>query len=320
MNVRRHGQRARGGARRSAGGAACSFASTGEVYGNAPRSPDAGGRAGRAGLAVRRLEGGRGARLRAPRGSTSSSRARFNHEGPGRTSASPSARGRGSSPGSRPRAAATLRVGDLDGERDLTDVRDVCRAYRLLLDRSVPAGTYNVASGRTRPDGARGRAARRARARAGDGRARRGARAAGRHPRGSPAIPSKLRAATGWEPEIPLEQTLADALERARGRELRDPGRMSDRRALITGITGQDGSYLAELLLEKGYEVYGMTRRASTENLERIAHLIDRARRCSRATCSTRPRSTRRCARRSRTRSTTSPRRASSRPRGTSRC
>jgi len=51
---------------------------------------------------------------------------------------------------------------------------------------------------------------------------------------------------------------------------------MSDRRALITGITGQDGSYLAELLLEKGYEVSGMTRRASTENLERIGHLADR--------------------------------------------
>jgi GDPmannose 4,6-dehydratase len=51
---------------------------------------------------------------------------------------------------------------------------------------------------------------------------------------------------------------------------------VSDRRALITGVTGQDGSYLAELLLEKGYEVYGMTRRASTENLERIAHLVDR--------------------------------------------
>jgi len=51
---------------------------------------------------------------------------------------------------------------------------------------------------------------------------------------------------------------------------------MNDRRALITGVTGQDGSYLAELLLEKGYQVYGMTRRASTENLERIAHLVDR--------------------------------------------
>jgi GDPmannose 4,6-dehydratase len=45
---------------------------------------------------------------------------------------------------------------------------------------------------------------------------------------------------------------------------------------LITGITGQDGSYLAELLLEKGYDVFGMTRRASTENVERIGHLTDR--------------------------------------------
>jgi GDPmannose 4,6-dehydratase len=51
---------------------------------------------------------------------------------------------------------------------------------------------------------------------------------------------------------------------------------MNDRRALITGITGQDGSYLAEFLLEKGYEVFGMTRRASTENVERIGHLVDR--------------------------------------------
>jgi GDPmannose 4,6-dehydratase len=46
--------------------------------------------------------------------------------------------------------------------------------------------------------------------------------------------------------------------------------------ALITGITGQDGSYLAELLLEKGYEVHGMVRRSSTETFERIAHLRDR--------------------------------------------
>jgi len=46
--------------------------------------------------------------------------------------------------------------------------------------------------------------------------------------------------------------------------------------ALITGITGQDGSYLAELLLEKGYEVHGMVRRASTEKFDRIEHLRDR--------------------------------------------
>ena len=47
-------------------------------------------------------------------------------------------------------------------------------------------------------------------------------------------------------------------------------------RALITGITGQDGSYLAEFLLEKGYKVYGMVRRSSTETVERIAHLEGR--------------------------------------------
>src|SRR3954471_2755760 len=47
-------------------------------------------------------------------------------------------------------------------------------------------------------------------------------------------------------------------------------------RALITGITGQDGSYLAELLLEKGYDVIGMVRRSSTLNFERIAHIQDR--------------------------------------------
>ena len=48
------------------------------------------------------------------------------------------------------------------------------------------------------------------------------------------------------------------------------------KRALITGITGQDGSYLAELLLEKGYAVFGMVRRSSAENFERIDHLVDR--------------------------------------------
>ena len=50
----------------------------------------------------------------------------------------------------------------------------------------------------------------------------------------------------------------------------------TERRALVTGVTGQDGSYLAELLLEEGYEVFGMVRRASTESVERISHLLDR--------------------------------------------
>jgi GDP-4-dehydro-6-deoxy-D-mannose reductase len=112
-----------------------------------------------------------------------------------------------------------LLVGDLSAERDLVDVRDASRAYRLLLDRSVPAGTYNVGSGqavtmaqvlellvglanvpvRVERDEARVR------------------------PAEIPRLavdPTRLQAATGWEPEIPLEQTLADALEAARASSL----------------------------------------------------------------------------------------------------
>ena len=48
---------------------------------------------------------------------------------------------------------------------------------------------------------------------------------------------------------------------------------MDKKTALVTGITGQDGSYLAELLLDKGYEVHGMVRRASTFNTGRLEHL-----------------------------------------------
>jgi GDPmannose 4,6-dehydratase len=51
---------------------------------------------------------------------------------------------------------------------------------------------------------------------------------------------------------------------------------VTEKHALITGITGQDGSYLAEFLLEQGYEVFGVVRRASTEGTERIAHIADR--------------------------------------------
>jgi GDP-4-dehydro-6-deoxy-D-mannose reductase len=114
----------------------------------------------------------------------------------------------------RGEGGGTLLVGDLDVERDLTDVRDVCRAYRLMLDRALPAGTYNVASGRAVPlkrvlellveaagvpvtverDPSRLRPAE-VRVVAGDA--------------------SRLRAATGWEPSIPLERTVADVLEAA---------------------------------------------------------------------------------------------------------
>jgi GDPmannose 4,6-dehydratase len=48
------------------------------------------------------------------------------------------------------------------------------------------------------------------------------------------------------------------------------------KKALITGITGQDGSYIAEFLLEKGYEVHGMVRRSSTEKFDRINHILDK--------------------------------------------
>ena len=171
-----------------------------------------------------------------------------------------------------------LRVGDLEVRRDFTDVRDVCRAYRLLLDRKVPAGTYNVASGvavrlaevvevlrslarcpvTVEPDPERRRAA--------DIPVQQGDAA-------------RLALATGWRPELPLgADPRRDARLRSSGRAGREDNRQMsrDRRALITGVTGQDGSYLAELLLEQGYEVFGMTRRASTENVERIGHLVDR--------------------------------------------
>src|SRR3989344_3032245 len=51
---------------------------------------------------------------------------------------------------------------------------------------------------------------------------------------------------------------------------------MAQKRALITGVTGQDGSYLAEFLLSKGYKVFGLTRRTSTPNYERIKHIEDK--------------------------------------------
>src|ERR1051325_5052875 len=73
------------------------------------------------------------------------------------------------------------------------------------------------------------------------------------------------------------ERRLDGAQSRAEGPALPAPGAgMSAKRALVTGVTGQDASYRTELLLEKGYEVFGVTRRASTENLERIEHLIHR--------------------------------------------
>lgn len=109
----------------------------------------------------------------------------------------------------------TVRAGDLSARRDITDVRDVCRAYVLLLEPSVPAGTYNVASGRAVEmrealELLVGLAQCPLEIEADPERMR---------PSELPVIcgdASRLRAATGWAPRIPLEQTLADMLEAAR--------------------------------------------------------------------------------------------------------
>ena len=92
------------------------------------------------------------------------------------------------------------------------------------------------------------------------------------------------------------------------------------KRALITGITGQDGSYLAEWLLSQGYEVVGMLRRSSTLNFERIAHIQDQLDPRLRQTSSTRSRSSRCSVSSAPTRCTTLPPSPSSRLLGASPC
>jgi GDP-4-dehydro-6-deoxy-D-mannose reductase len=112
-----------------------------------------------------------------------------------------------------------LLVGDLSSKRDFTDVRDVSRAYRLLLDSKVPAGTYNVASGRAVSlervvELLVGMAEVPIRVEHDPSRLRRV------DIRRLCGDASRLRSATGWQPRIPLERTLSDALAFARQREL----------------------------------------------------------------------------------------------------
>ena len=76
-------------------------------------------------------------------------------------------------------------------------------------------------------------------------------------------------------PAIGIAPLARDALRLVAYRHATIP-RFMPKRAIITGITGQDGSYLAELLLEHGYDVYGMVRRSSAPNLWRIQHILDR--------------------------------------------
>jgi GDP-4-dehydro-6-deoxy-D-mannose reductase len=142
----------------------------------------------------------------------------FNHEGPGRDERFAIGSWVHQIARLEEAGGGTLEVGDLTAERDLTDVRDVCRAYTLLLDDGVEPGTYNVASGRPVPMKAVvDRLVSLARCEIEVEQRPERLRPADIQQMAGDA--SKLRAATGWEPEIPLEQTLADALEAARAAE-----------------------------------------------------------------------------------------------------
>jgi len=201
----------------SAPGARALMVSTGEVYGRAestptpedapvaPISPYG------ASKAAAEVSAGQAAR----EGADVVVARAFQHEGPGRDERFAVGSWVAQIARLEAEGGGKLLVGDLSARRDITDVRDVCRAYRLLLDPEVPTGTYNVASGRAvamrevldllieaasvpvevETDPARLR------------------------PSDLEIVcgdPSRIRAATGWEPRIPLEQTLADALAAAR--------------------------------------------------------------------------------------------------------
>lgn len=192
-------------------------ASTGDVYGNAKRTPTPEDEplaplspyaASKAAAELACAQAGRdGLDVVVARG--------FQQEGPGRDERFAVGSWTAQLARLEEAGGGTLAVGDLSARRDISDVRDVCRAYRLLLDTEVPSGTYNVATGKpvsmqevldillglarcsveVEPDPARLR------------------------PADIPLLhgdASKLEAATGWTPRIPLEQTLADALDSAR--------------------------------------------------------------------------------------------------------
>jgi GDP-4-dehydro-6-deoxy-D-mannose reductase len=139
----------------------------------------------------------------------------FNHTGPGQSAAM-------LVPGLAARIAAAektgereIRVGSLDVVRDLTDVRDVIRAYRLLVEHGTPGDAYNVCSGR----GVSVRDVAEAMLAMSDAPLELVVDTDLVRPVDVPRLvgtPAKLCAATGWQPEIPLEQTLRDVLDAAR--------------------------------------------------------------------------------------------------------
>jgi GDP-4-dehydro-6-deoxy-D-mannose reductase len=139
----------------------------------------------------------------------------FQHEGPGRNERFAVGSWTAQIARAEETGGRSVLVGDLSSQRDITDVRDICRAYELLLDPSVPAGTYNIASGRVVEmrhvlDLLVGMARCPIEVEADPERSRRSDLTV------ISGDPSRLHAATGWTPTIPLEQTLADALDFAR--------------------------------------------------------------------------------------------------------
>ena len=112
----------------------------------------------------------------------------FQHEGPGRDERFAVGSWAAQIARAEEAGGGTVRVGDLSAKRDIIDVRDVCRAYELMLEPSVPAGTYNVAGGSDGRDARGARAPARPRGRTDRGRARPGSQ------RGPPTCP--LSAAT----------------------------------------------------------------------------------------------------------------------------
>jgi GDP-4-dehydro-6-deoxy-D-mannose reductase len=191
--------------------------STGEVYGQAEEIPTAEDApvAPRSQYAASKAAAEIAGRLASRSGLDVVVARAFQHEGPGRDERFAVGSWTAQIARAEEAGGGTVLVGDLSSRRDIADVRDVCRAYELLLDPSVPAETYNIASGRVvelgevldllvgmahcpiqvELDPARSR------------------------PSDLTFIcgdPSRLHAATGWAPTIPLEQTLADALDFAR--------------------------------------------------------------------------------------------------------
>ena len=158
-----------------------------------------------------------------------------------------------------------IQVGDIDVTRDFTDVSDVIYAYAAVLKNGENREIYNVCSGeettirdileyakytsdievdfttdktRLRPNEQR-------------------------RVRGSSG---KLKTTTGWSPLTTMNESIDNMLASIKTKA-------TPRRALITGVTGQDGAYLAELLLGKGYEVFGLMPRRSTDCMWRLEYL-----------------------------------------------